>query len=212
VTTQLIPYSTFVRQFEREPSGTLCCVHGSGSVFRLSLHAAARALLGGVPIVVVDGANRFDAYFIAEFARRVAGDAAMKTTPGGLLDSIFISRAFTCYQMEAVMTNRLLEFVKKKGSPVAVVFGLLDTFYDEQAPLFEVQASLQRIITALYHLKSERISVLLASRDVSPASKERNMLFPALCTSMDRVYAVANSASGVLIHLEPRGRNVPLRG
>jgi hypothetical protein len=111
-------------------------------------------------------------------------------TPEDFLDNIFVSRAFTCYQMEAVITERLPAFVRRTGAPVVVVFGLLDTFYDEQAPLFEVKAGVRRMVEALRALRGENIAVLLASTDVHPASKERNGLFPSLMSAMDEVYHV----------------------
>jgi hypothetical protein len=73
---------------------------------------------------------------------------------------------------------------------VAIIFGLLDTFYDEQAPFHEVRASLRRIITTLRELRQQNISVLLASLDLLPASAERAVLFPLLAGAMDRVYRV----------------------
>ena len=190
-----VPYTMLVQQFRAAPPGKLYCLHGSKDVFRLSLTAAAHVLLGGVPMTLVDGTNRFDLYYLAEFARRFAAqqgnEAGARTIdPGELLRNIFIARAFTCYQMEATITERLPAFVRKKGSPVAIIFGLLDTFYDDQAPLFEVQASLKRVIASLQRLKQERVSVLLASMDVRPASPERNALLPRLLAAMDRIYAV----------------------
>lgn len=181
--TSSITYRTLIRRFEAAPPGKLFCIHGDRSVFRLSLHAASHALLAGMPIALVDGSNRFDLYYITEFARRVAGG---RVQPGQLLERIFISRAFTCYQMEAVITDRLPEFVEKRRVPVAIIFGLLDTFYDEQAPLFEVKAGLQRVIAGLQKLKRAHVSVLLASLDMKPASQERNALFPKLAAAMDQ--------------------------
>ncbi len=186
--TALVPYSTLVQQFKAAPPGKLYCLHGAGSVFRLSLSAAAHVLLGGIPITLVDGTNHFDAYYIAEFARRMASSGG--PSPDELLNNIFISRAFTCYQMEAVITERLPAFVLKKSSPVAIIFGLLDTFYDEQASLSDVRAGVRRIIGALHQLKQAKISVLLASLDVKPESKERSALFPQVCSIMDEVYVV----------------------
>jgi hypothetical protein len=202
--TALIAYETLMQQFKEEPRGKLYCLHGSPSVFRLSLSAATHALLKGVPITLVDGTNRFDVYYIAEFARRQHPD------PGRLLENIFISRAFTCYQMEAAITDRLPVFVRRIRSPIVIVFGLLDTFYDEQAPLFEVKAGLQRVITALQALKRENVAVLLASVDTKLASKERNALFPRLCAAMDRVFAVRENDEGAPhIFLESPYRDKP---
>jgi len=182
--------SAIVRQFQELPPGKLFCLQGSGEVFRLSLSMASHALLKGTPIVLVDGSNRFDVYRIAEFARWVTSRHLVKdhVNPEDLLKNIFVARVFTCYQMEATITERLPAFVKRIGAPVAMIFGLLDTFYDEQAPLFEVRAGLERIITALQQMKRDGISVLLASKDVKLESKERNALLPRMEREMDQVY------------------------
>lgn len=188
----MVPYTVVLEQFRAAPPGKLFCLHGSSAVFQMSLTAAARALSAGIPMTLVDGTNRFDVYYIAEFARRLAGQHATgrRRTPEEFLDNIFISRAFTCFQMEAVITDRLPSFVLAKHSPVVIIFGLLDTFYDEQAPFHEVKASLQRILISLRSLKQQNVSVLLASLDLRPASAERAVLFPTVATAMDRVYTV----------------------
>jgi hypothetical protein len=151
-----------------------------------------------MPVTLVDGTNRFDVYYLAEFARKHAGmhPDGRRITPESLLDNIFVSRAFTCYQMEAVITERLPVFVRQRGSPVVIIFGLLDTFYDDQAPLFQVKAGLERILMALRRLRQDNVAVLLASLDVKLGSKERNGLFPHLMTVMDRVYRVVEDAGG----------------
>ena len=204
-----ISYDSLFRQFAAAPTGKLYCLHGSGRVFRLSLTAVAQILLAptvngrigepltGRPVALVDGTNRFDVHYLAEFARRYAAAQRVgrKITPEDLLDRIYISRAFTCYQMEAAITERLPAFLRRSGASVAVVFGLLDTFYDEQAPLFEVTAALRRIITALRHLRGGDVTVLLASRDVALASRERNGLFPTLLHSMDRVFCMVDEGN-----------------
>jgi hypothetical protein len=196
--------TSLIRQFEAAPPGKLFCLHGGTPlVFRLSLYAASHALLRGVPIALVDGTNRFDAYYIAEFARRVTSRTKQRVTPEQLLRQIHVARAFTCYQMEATITERLPAFLKQKGATVAIIFGLLDTFYDEQAPLFEVKAGVQRIIAALHQLKADNISVLLASMDVKLESRERNGLFPRISVAMDHVLGVEEDDRGYHIVNEP---------
>jgi len=124
-----------------------------------------------------------------------------------LLDNIFISRAFTCYQMEATLTERLPAFVNRKHSPIVIIFGLLDTFYDEQAPFFEVNAGVQRIIAALHRLKQENVSILLASLDMKLESTERNGLFWKLASAMDQVFSVTEGDPGLKIVHEPHTRS-----
>ena len=145
------PAHALVRRFNADPPGKLYCVHGGREVFRLSLQAASVSLLRGVPVALVDGTNRFDVYAVADFARRVAAHstAVPPLAPADLLERVFVSRAFTCYQMEAVITERLPRFLAREKIPVAVVFGLLDTFYDDQAPLREVQQILRRVLAEI---------------------------------------------------------------
>lgn len=179
--------SAIIEQIRSGPPGRLYCVQGDSSVFRLSLYAAAHVLVSGVPVTLVDGSNRFDVYYLAEFARRYAGDGRRQLTPQQILRQIFVSRAFTCYQMEALITERLPAFVRSKQSPVVVIFGLLDTFYDEQAPLFEVQAGVQRMLGALRGLTRDRVSVLLASADIGPVPRGREGLWKRVAQEADGV-------------------------
>jgi hypothetical protein len=205
-TAGMVPYSAVIRRFNAAPPGKLYCLHGTNGVFRLSLYAASHALLAGVPVTLVDGTNRFDVYYIAEFARRVAHrqPAGRPVTPERLLENIFIARAFTCFQMEATITERLPAFLRKRHSPIVIIFGLLDTFYDEQAPLFEVRAGVQRVIATLHGLRQQNVSVLLASRDVTLESRERNALFPHVTRAMDEVFQVLDTEEGVRILHEPQ--------
>jgi hypothetical protein len=187
-----VQYASVLERFRAAPHGKLFCLHGTGAVFRMSLNAAARALGAGRPIVLVDGTNRFDAYYIAEFARRLAARQAPGEgrSPETFLERIFVSRAFTSFQMEAVVTGRLLPFLRRVDGDVAIIFGLLDTFYDEQVPLIEARAGLVRVIEALREMKRADIALLLASQDLRPASPERQGLFPLLARAMDQVYTV----------------------
>lgn len=205
----LVPYTALLQQFKSPPAGKLFCLHGDRSVFRVSLYAASHALLGGHPVALVDGSNHFDLYYIAEVARRVAAAQRAgnkRITPEELLRRIFVSRAFTCYQMEATITERLPRFVCEKHTPIVMIFGLLDTFYDEQAPLFEVRASVQRILAALRALKQDDLSILLASLDVRPTAKERAMLFPTLCKAMDAVFSIVRRDDALRILREAGGQ------
>lgn len=200
-TSTAISYGALVNRFHAAPHGKLFCLHGEPMVFRVALSAASQALLRGMTVALVDGANRFDAYFIAEFARHV--EARGGPPPDTLLDKIFVSRAFTCYQMEAVITERLPKFLDRTGSTVAVVFGPLDTFYDDQAPLFEVKAGMERMIVTLRQLRERNVSVLVASQDTRLASRERSGLFPRFASAMDAVYTVGQEEGALSTSARP---------
>ena len=168
---------TFVR-----PPGKTYLLYGDNLVFQLSLTMAAHALTSGASVAVVDGGNQFNVHLISRFARERAID------PSALLNRIFVSRGFTCYQMEQAVADRLPSFLKTIGSQTAMIFGLLDTFYDEQAPLREVRQILKRMLIVLQAMKAEGTSVLVACLDRTIWPEERNQLFTTLKAGMDRVY------------------------
>lgn len=174
-------YETFVEQFDRPPS-KVSLLYGNEMAFGLSLWMMAQASSRGNIVAVVDGCNRFNVHAITRFARQ------HKVDPDLLLNRIFLSRGFTCYQIEAVMTERLPEFLKQVGGTTALIFGLLDTFYDEQAPFHEVLQILRRVITAMYRMRFQGISLLLVSEEWNVHPPERNRLFHYLKSSVDEVY------------------------
>jgi hypothetical protein len=169
-------------RFINPPPGKLYLLYGAREIFHLSLVVASKILGRHRPIAIVDGANRFDAYYLARTLREQHGN------PGLFLNNIYVSRGFTCYQMEAAITQRLPQFLRRMKSKTAMIFGLLDTFYDEQAKFYEVQKSLQRILRKLHEMKNEGVSILIASLEMKVLPEERNRLFRSLKSTADQIY------------------------
>jgi hypothetical protein len=98
----------------------------------------------GIEVIVLDGANRFNAYTVASFARRTL------ISPEKLLRSIRIARAFTCYQMATLMGEQLASLLKWEGvterrrRPWVILLGPLTTFLDEDVPEREVRPLFER--------------------------------------------------------------------
>jgi hypothetical protein len=69
-----------------------------------------------------------------------------------------------------------------------MIFGILDTMYDEQAKLHEVQQILGRLLSSLQRMKAENISLLLACTEWKVFPQERNQLFARLKAGSDHVY------------------------
>jgi hypothetical protein len=177
----LVPPGTLTQSFAGPP-GKVYLLYGDDRIFPISLTMAAHAMATGSSVAVVDGCNQFNVHLISRFARE------RKMNPDKLLRQIFISRGFTCYQMEQAVTNRLPAFLSTIHSRTAMIFGLLDTFFDEQASLREVQQILQRVLVALHTMKMNGISVLVVCHAYNVLPEERNRLFTTLKTGMDRVY------------------------
>ena len=109
---------------------------------RTMLAFAARLALY-TPLRVLDGGNRFNAREVARLLRHLNAPDLYQALSG-----IQVRRAFTCYQMTA-----LLEDTPPSSQP-SLVIDLLDTFYDESAPLPERRSLAERCIQQLRNLSS----------------------------------------------------------
>jgi hypothetical protein len=95
----------------------------------------------GIDVIVLDGANRFDPYMVSTFAKRAS------ISPEGLLKRIRIARAFTCYQMTALVEEKLISLLKKEERaapfppPRVILLGPVTPFLDEDVSEREVRPS-----------------------------------------------------------------------
>ena len=105
----------------------------------LMLELAARAALGS-PLRVLDGGNQFNVYPVAQELRRHTADLR------AALQRIHVARAFTCYQMAA-----LLEQSSPQAQPT-LVLDLLATFYDEDVRVEEASQLLKGCLVDLLRL------------------------------------------------------------
>jgi hypothetical protein len=94
------------------------------------------------PLHVLDGGNRFNAREVARFLRQRNAPSISDT-----LERIRVARAFTCYQMLALLEDKF-----PWPHPTLVV-DLLDTFYDESASLAERRRLLKNCIACLEERK-----------------------------------------------------------
>jgi hypothetical protein len=124
---------------------------------------------------VVDGANSFDAYFVARLARR------WNHAPEAILSRIHLSRAFTCYQLTESLTRRLamtlqnpdqvnpsrsdLDPQSSQRNATIFCIGLLDTFYDDDVPLTDAVRLLKAIIASLVGLAQCGHTVFITARE-----------------------------------------------
>jgi hypothetical protein len=161
--------------------GRVNLLYGPKPVFHISHSVAGEQLLKSQRVAVIDGANRFSPHTIATIARRHRAD------PEEMLNRIVVSRAFTCYQMESAVADRAPAFLEKHNCPLLIVFGPLDLFYDEQAPMRDVHRGLQHMLNTLDALKKQGIAILVTSQHIS-APRGRGHLFTGLKTNADAVY------------------------
>jgi hypothetical protein len=148
-------------------SNQLALVLGPHAAQAQMLDLAARLAVSG-PLRVFDCGNQFNVYPVARAVRRRTSGLAEA------LGRIRLARAFTCYQVLA-----LLEEAPDEGVPT-LVFDLLSTFYDEDVKLPESQRLLRRCLAQLGRL-SRVAPVIVSARPPKPIIyAERLVLLEAL--------------------------------
>lgn len=184
------------KEFGIKTNGKIVLIYGSRQIFQFSLLLASQLLLRGDKVAVIDGGCRFDLQIIAKFAWQKHLD------PNILLNRIFVSRGFTSYQVEAVISERLVQFLRTIKSNMAMIFGLLDTFYDEQVRFADAYKMLIRIISNLQKMKNQNFSLLIAVEYLKVLPKERNQFLEILKQSADEVYKLTDENENISIILE----------
>lgn len=123
------------------------------------LDMAAQLAVAG-PLRVLDGGNHFNVYTVA----RAIGRRTVQVEE--TLEQIQVARAFTCYQMLALLAE------SAAGPVPTLVLDLLCTFYDESVPLFERRRLLE---AALEHVRrlSQGGPVVVSTRMPSRSYPER---------------------------------------
>jgi len=130
-------------------------------------------------LTVLDGGNCFPFYRIARLLRAYTNESTLAT------GRLFIHRAFTCYQMLA-----LLESTPALPQPY-LVLDLLGTFYDEQIPEWEVSRLLDASLCQARRLCLHAPVILLLSPPLLPG---RTHLLERVCQQADQTFGFAEPA------------------
>ena len=133
---------------------------------QLALHGAVR---------ILDAGNQSNVYPIAQRLRRSTVDV------NAALRRIQVQRAFTCYQVAALM-------VEAQPAPTAtLVLDFLSTFYDQDVKLPEATQLLRGCLKDLQRL-AEHSPVLVSSRPPVAACAERMPLLDLLRESAAQLW------------------------
>jgi hypothetical protein len=143
-------------------------------IARLALqHSSARDAAAAVR--VLDGGNCFNAYTVAG----LLGAQAVQVET--ILKKIYVARAFTCYQMLALLADTTAD-----TAPV-VALDLLATFLDENVPPEERRSLFGHCIAELRRLSARAPVVVSAHLPRQPHADPLDLL-EVLGTSADQVW------------------------
>jgi len=182
--------------FYKIPSGKFFLFYGQAGLFSFFTYAISQWLLLGENIVLVDGANCFNPYALTRLIRGKNPLIPGRRESEELLEHIYVSRAFTAHQLEALVVDRLEEALETFASRIAVIYGCLNLLYDEDISWKETNQIFSRILRQINSLKEQGTFVLGTCPPViSPPS--RKSLLVDLKSKADRVFFLRETEEGV---------------
>lgn len=127
--------------------------------FLLSVRCQLPIEKGGLnsKVVYIDGGNTSDPYSVAALAREYGLE------PKPVLERIVVSRAFTAYQLTALVFEKLEQVLKTYRSKLAVVSDITALFLDRDVPKKEGRVIFTKMTRYLSELASRRGAIILAA-------------------------------------------------
>lgn len=146
------------------------------------------------PVRILDGGNSFNVYHVARYLeRRRPAHTTAQVSLYNALANIQVARAFTCYQVVALLSDT------PATTAPTLVLDMLATFADENVPFVERRRLLSACLLELHRLS--RLAPLGVSVRLPPTDKsEGTRLLAALEDAADQVYRYELS----LMQTQPR--------
>jgi hypothetical protein len=171
-------------------AGDFGVLYGSSSVQSLLTRLCVRAQfpyqLGGLKtdVLFVDGGNSFRLYDVSAFAQSCELD------PREVLGRIFVSRAFTAYQLSSLVFEQLQGAVERFESKFVVLSDLAQLFLDRDVPQREAQEVFLQLTSYLAEFAEKNRVIVVASYRPRFWSKRSRFFKEVLCGRADVVAAV----------------------
>jgi len=166
--------------------------------FLLSVRCQLPLRKGGLNsrVVYIDGGNTFDPYAVSAVAQEYGLE------PRSVLEKILISRAFTAYQLTALVFEKLKEALKRYRSKLVVVSDITGLFLDRDVPKTEGRDIFMKMTQYLSEVASRRRAVVVASYIPRPYSGRNLFLESVLLSRASIVITFKESRSGFKFALE----------
>jgi hypothetical protein len=182
--------------------GDFAVFYGSPSVISLTSLLCVRAQLpiqlGGLGsnVVFIDGGNTFRLYKIARLAQ------LHQLNPREVLERVFISRAFTAYQLTSLILDKLEETVKSCNAKLVVISDIAGLFLDTNVPQKEAQRVYSQIVSYLSAFAKKHQIILIATY-LPYSSNKKNSLFQEItCAKANTVMSFSQTTYTREVNLE----------
>jgi len=154
-------------------------------------------------VVYIDGGNTFDPYAISAIAQEYGLD------PRSVLEKVSVSRAFTAYQLTALVFEKLEEALKRYRAKLVVISDITGLFLDRDVPKIEGKDIFLKMTRHLLDLASKRRAVVVASYFPRPYSSRNLFLESVLLARANTVVRFKESRGGFKFVVEDHPRIKP---
>lgn len=140
--------------------------------------------LGGLEtnVLFIDGSNSFRLYDVSAFAQSCELD------PREVLGRIFVSRAFTAYQLTSLVFEQLKSAVEKYNSKVVILSNLAQLYLDNDVPKREAEEVFVQLTDYLAGFAEKNQVILVVTHSHRFWSK-RSIFFKDVLTKSANVVA-----------------------
>ena len=170
--------------------GDFAVLHGSSAVQSLLSSLCVRAQLpyqlGGLEtnVLFLDGSNSYRLYDVSKIAQICELD------PREVLGKIFISRAFTAYQLTSLVFEQLQNAIKKYNSKLVILSNLAQLYLDNDVPKKEAQEVFLQLTAYLANFAKKNRVILVATHPPCFWSKRNTFFKEVLCGRANVVAAI----------------------
>lgn len=189
-------------------AGDFAILYGSPSVLSLSSLLCVRAQLptqlGGLAsnVIFIDGGNTFRLYQVARLAQ------LHQLNPKEVLERIYISRAFTAYQMTSLIMEKLKETVKRYDTKLVVISDIAGFFLDRDIPGEEARRVFSQVTAYLSTFAKENQLILIATYPPHQDTRRNNFLQTVTCGRANVVVSLRQTKYDRELVLEKHPRYV----
>ena len=181
--------------------GDFAVLEGSASLSLASLLCVKAQLptqLGGLQssVIFIDGGNTFRLYQIAQITQ------IHQLDPNKILGNIFISRAFTAYQIATLIEDHLEDAIEKYKAKLVIVSDLAGFFLDKDIPDFEAQRIFSQVTTFLSNFARVSKIIVIATFPPHMDSKRNTLLHDLTYAKADVVMSLKKTSYSRQFFLE----------
>jgi hypothetical protein len=144
-------------------AGDFGVLYGLPTCLYLSLILSVRSQLstkkGGLNsnVIFIDGGNTFDLYTVSYIAQEYGLD------PKQVLEKIYISRAFTAYQLTSLILEKLKEALVNFEAKLVIISDIIGLYLDRDVPKTEAVDVFYKITNYLPKLAQENKLIVIAT-------------------------------------------------